>query len=835
METEQNREAALSKLLAELFDGDGAGLLRWVRLHLGKRIHDELPTGTALSQLAFYAMLAIQRHGLARQAFASLSDERPRQAERIQEVARLWPDLLPHYQTPEVSVDSVVPRPVHGYLPEPAPLPAGSRMHLAINPLFVGRVDELRNVAEALQVGDDTSVTQVTAVTGLGGIGKTQLAAAFVHCYGQFFKGGVFWLSFADPASVPAEVALCGGPEHLGLWAAKAASDIDTQVAMVRKAWAEPIPRLLVFDNCEDEALLTRWRPSSGGCRVLVTCRRRVFSPHLGVHALELDVLPRAESLALLHSFVRGGQSAYPMDDTTLDAICAELGDLPLALHLAGSFLARYRAAVTPAGYLAQLHARSWLEHPSLQGRGADGSPTDHELHVGRTLALSWDRLDPADAVDASAGFLMRVAACLAPSEPIPRMLLVAALGMPTNDPDAALVCEDALRRLLDLGLLGVSGPDEYRIHRLVMAFVQQSDGDHAAARAAIEQALLDEARRVNQSGFPARLLPWQSHLREITDAAHVREDERAASLCSELASHLRRFGDYRGAHTYCERALAIRERLLGPDHPDTATSLNDLGIVLRARGAYAEARLLFDRALAIRENRLGSKHPHTARSLNELAWLLYEQRAHAEALPLCARALAIRQEALGSDHLETAESLNNLALLLYAQGAYAQAQPLCEQALALRERHLGPEHPETAESLNNLAMLLYAQAAFSKARPLYERALAIIEKQLGPEHPETGLGLNNLAALLQTQGAYEEARVLFERALAIYEKQLEPGHPYITVCMHNFALLLQAQGAYKEARSLYERVLAIYEDRLGPSHPDTQLVRDDLKHLPMS
>jgi hypothetical protein len=102
------------------------------------------------------------------------------------------------------------------HIPEPAPLPQVSRMHIRRNPQFVGRTDELRTLASALQVQGRAAIGQVASVTGLGGIGKTQLAAEFVHRYGQFFSGGVFWLSFSDLASVPGEIAQCGGPGHLG-------------------------------------------------------------------------------------------------------------------------------------------------------------------------------------------------------------------------------------------------------------------------------------------------------------------------------------------------------------------------------------------------------------------------------------------------------------------------------------------------------------------------------------------------------------------------------------------------------------------------------------------
>lgn len=94
--------------------------------------------------------------------------------------------------------------------PDHAPLPPGSRMPLSPNPLFVGREDDLTKLAAALKAGGIAAVGQVAATTGLGGMGKTQLASEFVHRYGQFFAGGVFWLSFVNAGTIPVEVAACG-------------------------------------------------------------------------------------------------------------------------------------------------------------------------------------------------------------------------------------------------------------------------------------------------------------------------------------------------------------------------------------------------------------------------------------------------------------------------------------------------------------------------------------------------------------------------------------------------------------------------------------------------
>ncbi|MBV7334026.1 phosphotransferase [Chloroflexi bacterium TSY] len=270
-----------------------------------------------------------------------------------------------------------------------------SRMPIGRNPLFVGRNDDLRQLARILKGGATVAIGQIetAATTGTGGMGKTQLASEFVHRYGQFFAGGVYWLSFADPKAVPAEIAACGGADMLGLRADYSELSLDEQVRLVQAAWQEAIPRLLIFDNCEDPTLVERWRPTAGGCRVLITARRASWDPQLGIKTLALDVLARSESLALLRKH-------YPdAADSTLDAIAEELGDLPLALHLAGSYLTRYRYTITPEKYLEQLRNSAVVQHKSLCMKGV--SPTEHMQNVARTIALSYDQLDGADSVDA--------------------------------------------------------------------------------------------------------------------------------------------------------------------------------------------------------------------------------------------------------------------------------------------------------------------------------------------------------------------------------------------------------------------------------------------------
>lgn len=455
------------------------------------------------------------------------------------------------------------PPPPPGPLPDPGRLPPGSRMPYGRNPMFTGREDELRELAallpdtkyEATPVAlRDTSEARSSLVSrisnlvssGIGGIGKTQLAVEFAHRYGRFFHG-VHWVSMADPAAVETEIILCGAGMRL-----RPDFDALPPAAQLREtlaAWAGPDVRLLIFDNCEEPALLAEWRPKSGGARVLVTSRNALWPVEYGAAVLSVAPLPRAQSVALLEEYldpaVPSNLPASP--SSSLSTLAAELGDMPLALALAGHYLSVYRRESVES-YLAQLGR---VDDLLPVGRGAY-SPTDHNLSVWRTFAVSYDRLRPDDAVDAAALALLTRAACFAPGEPLPEGLLLAAMDRrgeatgnesPPGDEIPAPVAsphlvDDGLMRLRELGLLERIDDEVYRLHRLIARFVMEeisrkgakgTKGEEdeedvmAAARAAVEGAVIALAYEQNTAGDPRALREWEIHLRHVTDAAFDR------------------------------------------------------------------------------------------------------------------------------------------------------------------------------------------------------------------------------------------------------------------------------------------------------------------------
>jgi tetratricopeptide (TPR) repeat protein len=338
-------------------------------------------------------------------------------------------------------------------------------------------------------------------------------------------------------------------------------------------------------------------------------------------------------------------------------------------------------------------------------------------------------------------------------------------------------------------------------------------------------QELFEAGKYAEASAVVARSLAWKE--------SKLGPDHPVTALSlNNLAWLYGNQGLYAKAEPLFQRALAIREKALGPEHPDTAQSLNNLAELYQAQGRYAKAEPLYKRALAINENALGPENPTTALSLNNLAALYYNQGLYANAEPLYQRALEISEKALGPEHPKTAISLSSLALLYEEKGLYAKAEPLHKRALAISEKALGSEHLHTSIYLSNLGSFYQRKGLHAEAEPLYRRALAISEKILGLEHPDNAASLNKLARLYEEQGLYLQAEPLYERALAIRQKVLGPDHAQTATSLNNIALLYMKQGLYDKAEVLYQRALAINEKAMGPNHPATATNLDNLAEV---
>jgi tetratricopeptide (TPR) repeat protein len=704
-------------------------------------------------------------------------------------------------------------------LPAYAQLPTGSRIPYSRNPMFMGRSNDLKQLGTASKGDDPTAIGQIVAITGLGGIGKTQLAVEFAHRYGQYFAGGVFWLSFANPANIPNEIVLCGSSAALEMRTDFNNLKFDDQLASVMSAWQSPLPRLLIFDNCEDDATLAHWRPTTGCSHILVTSRRTTWDITLNVQILKLEGLQLEESVNLLQKF--RPDLTYLEDTSILSEIATELGGLPLALHMAGSYLKKYMHSPIgqPAQLLADLRKPDLFQHPALTGRANTISPTQHILHVGRTFALSYDNLKPESSTDILAIKALTHTACFAPSELIPRALLTKTFKL---GDEQILIAEDALERLVDLGLLGLEPDGSLIIHRLVIAFMKNISNDEEAF-ASVSATLLFEATSINKKGYLDPLRLWLPHLRSLANEACRRQSKLAGQLLNGVAYHLHLTGNYKEACSIYEQAITIEDNQVPQlEYPLIAMLLNNLGGALSELGDYLTARRMYERAIEIDESALGPDHPEVAVDINNLGLALDHLGDHAGALILLERALKIDENAFGSNHPSTATRLNNLGNLFESKGDYAKAQIMYERALNIFENVFGGDHPKVATLSSNLGGLLCKLGKYSDAHVACKRALQIFERELGPQHPNVATLINNLGEIFRALENYTEACSMFERAIQIFESKFGSQHPDLAIATSNLAIAFSELGNYKDACTMSKRSLKIAETIFGPNHFNT-------------
>jgi len=278
-------------------------------------------------------------------------------------------------------------------------------------------------------------------------------------------------------------------------------------------------------------------------------------------------------------------------------------------------------------------------------------------------------------------------------------------------------------------------------------------------------------------------------------------------------------------AHTVFE----LRKRTLGPDHPDTLITQNNLALAYRAAGQLSKALSLIEETLPKLKSTLGPDHPNTLLTQSNLALAYKDTGQMSKALPLYEETLQKQKTKLGPDHPDTLTSQSNLAWAYRAAGQLAKALPLFEETLQQKKRKLGSDHPDTLSSQYSLAGAYREAGQIEKAVALYEETLPKLKSKLGPDHPDTLTIQDNLAAAYHEAGQTEKAVPLLEETLQKSKSKLGPDHPHTLTDQNNLAMAYRAAGQLEKAVPLFEETLPKLKSKLGPDHPDTLTSQDNL------
>ncbi|MGX1778359.1 tetratricopeptide repeat protein, partial [Nocardia brasiliensis] len=640
---------------------------------------------------------------------------------------------------------------------------------------------------------------RVTAVvTGMRGVGKTQLAAACARrAMSNSEYSWVGWINAENPGSLFDGLAAVA--EHLGVVDPKGDPRRSAERLRDLLSWNDAVAGLLVFDNATDPDLLAAFLPVETNVRTLITSTDHDFDSVAYGSVLDLEVYERAQSIAFLHEATN--HPDQPLDDHTAGLIAHDVGDLPLALTQAA-------ATITGRPGLDYTSYRALLAAPlprAFTRRKGDA----HLWRVDEAILLSIHTAEIATEdpdLDATVTDLLGVVA-----------MLSAAGVEHTLLPDYDGRRDEAIARCVRGSLLTWS--DDHTVvimHRLIARVLRDRTTPDSPERqrlvdnalSAIEPHLFDYSQAFQRRAEGARLV---DHIDGLTNTGFAENSASAETFIDWrvwAGSHMASASDLTRAISHLEVTTALARHHLGTDSLNTLTAQESLAHAYLSAERLAEATELINQSLADRVRIQGMNHPDTLTARANLAFTYRELGRLVEATEQFEQVLADRVPILGDDHPDTLITQFNLADTYRAAGRLSEATQLYEKALVAQVQILGADHPNTLIAQHNLAGIYQDVGHLSEATQLFEKVLVDRVRILGGDHPSTLTAQHNLAGIYRDVGRLSEATQLFEKVLVDRVRILGGDHPDTLIAQHNLAGIYRDVGRLSEATQLFEKVL---------------------------
>ncbi|MEA5595339.1 tetratricopeptide repeat protein, partial [Rivularia sp. UHCC 0363] len=562
---------------------------------------------------------------------------------------------------------------------------------------FVGRENELAKVHN--KFSETNNKVAISSVSGMGGVGKTELATQYARKHENDYPGGICWLNVRG-TNLAAEIIQF--VQQMGLQVPQKDFQenpltLEQQIAWCWQNWQPPEGFVLVIlDDVTDLEDISELLPSFQRFRVLMTTRLRDIDTN--VEEISLDVLSAQEALELFKKII--GEKKVNKDLETAQKLCKWLGYLPLGIELVGRYLVKKPPHFTLKKMLEQLQQQRL--HQDAMNPQQKGLSTA-QLGVLDAFELSWKELNPT--TQEFAALLSLFAADIFEWEWVETTVKYLKNINPNKinfqwvfnffkplskkvteqislaDSDIKTEIEQLYQRHL-VQSLECEDASYYQIHPLIREFLQdklQASPQIKELKQAFASTFIEIGKTIPQTTTLEDIKSVKNAIPHLTEVAENHldavSDENLPWAFAGLARFYQGQGLYTLAEPWYEQCLSTVRSRLGENHPDTALSLNNLANLYHNQGKYSEAEPLYIQALELRKQLQGVNHPDTALSLNNLATLYDDEGKYEEAEPLYIQALELRKQLQGVNHPDTALSLNNLANLYQSQGKYEKAE----------------------------------------------------------------------------------------------------------------------------------------------------------------
>ncbi|MFB8046049.1 FxSxx-COOH system tetratricopeptide repeat protein [Streptomyces hydrogenans] len=725
---------------------------------------------------------------------------------------------------------------------EPAPWPhqvgvippaARSYQHRA-------ETDRLHAAADG---GTTTVVTQL--LTGMGGVGKTQLAADYARTAWNDTSPAT-GLDVLVWVTASARSSIVTGYAQAGVELCRADPGDVEQAARSFLAWltpktaAKPCRWLIVLDDVTDPADLNGlWPPDSPHGRTLVTTRRRdaALAAH-GRRTIEVGLFTAAEALIYLTASLTG---RYESADE-LTALAEDLGHLPLALAQAAAYLIDTGESV--ASYRELLADRT----TTLAEAAPDALPDDQALPLAAAWSLSIDRADSLRPAGLARPLLHLTA--LLDANGIPQNVLTSAPALahltahrtrpgPEHAVDPGPVSvRDAVRALSALHRLSLLDHDRedphraVRVHQLIQRTTRDTLTPHQhdiTARAAAD-ALTAAWPEIERDTALAQI--FRANTTTLTGhAGQALHQPDAHGVLYRAGRSLGETGQVTAARDHFQHLTEATRHHLGEDHPATLTARGNLATMRGEAGDAAGAVDAFADLLDHMVRVLGTDHPATLSTRGNLAFMRARAGDVVGAVDAFADLLDHMVRVLGTDHPETLTTRGRLAAMRGRAGDVAGAVDAFADLLPDRIRVLGPDHPDTLSTRGNLAFMRARAGDVAGAVDAFADLLPDRIRVLGPDHPDTLSTRGNLAFMRARAGDVAGAVDAFADLLPDRIRVLGPDHPDTLTTRGNLAAMRGEAGDVAGAADAFADLLDHMVRVLGTDHPHVSIIRNNLTH----
>jgi tetratricopeptide (TPR) repeat protein len=686
---------------------------------------------------------------------------------------------------------------------------------------FTGRVDQLAELEGRLFIGEQITTF---AITGLGGVGKTQLVLELVYrIRAKYQSWSVLWIPATNMESLHQAYLDVAQQLNIPGW--------DDKIADVKKLVQLYLSKesggrwLLVFDNADDiDMWITKLgsEPRSGrlidylprstqGCIIFTTRDRKTAVKLAHQNVVEVPEMDEDIATQLLQKSLVNPGLVNSGSDTK--ALLKELAYLPLAIVQAAAYISEN--GITLADYLLLL-ADQEEDVIDLLSEEFEDDGRYHNIKnpVATTWLISFEQIRERDAL--AADYLSFIC-CIDPKD-IPQSLLppgasrkkeIEAIGTLNA---YSFISKRPADLALDLHrLVHLSTRNWLRKEKLLAYWTK-------GVITRLEEVFPDENHK-NRNVWRIYL----PHTRYILESNLIDKDcQSRMELLWRYGMCLYEDGRWNEAEAAITEVLEIQKKGLGADHPGTLTSMANLASTYWNQGRWDEAEELDVEVLETRKTKLEADHPDTLSSKANLAATHRNQGRWDEAEKLQVEVLETSKTKLGADHPDTISSMANLAATYRNQGRWDEAEELEVQVLETRKTKLGADHPDTLSSMASLASTYRNQGRWEEAEKLQVEVLETSKTKLGADHPDTLSSMASLASTYCNQGRWDETEELEVEVLETRKTKLGADHPDTLSSMANLASTYWNQGRWDEAEELEVEVLEMRKTKLGTDHPST-------------